>query len=150
MKKHKRNNKNNSFFKEVKNVFSERDDNFPWFYSGILLVGFTLGVLVTAGVDIISRTNINQNEEVATSDLSEKDKCIEKGGRYDSKEEKCLMVTNDGSDDCTDKADCEGWCLADADAELRTEGTGTCSDEFQPKGCFKFMDKGSVNEICLD
>lgn len=137
-----------SFWKEVKDVFSKSSypKIFPWLQSGLVLMGFTLGVFITVAVYMITDA-AGQNEGTIVSE-SEADKCRDKGGRYDSESEECILVTEDRGQGCKKNSDCEGWCLVDDDAEIGSEAEGTCSDDFTPEGCFKYMDEGKVNSIC--
>ncbi len=146
------NKQNNiSFWQAVKDTFKSKKDSkssmFPWLQTGLVLVGFTAGVLVTTGVDIISRMITNESD---TEEISEADKCREQGGRYDNENETCIMVTSDRGSPCSDNSECEGWCLADEDDTLGEEKMGYCSDDFNPNSCFKFIDGGIVNSICMD
>ena len=139
-----------SFFQILKDSFKSNkgDKTFPWLQSGILLVGFTLGILVTSSVDMLSRMDFSSTNEQETS-IDEADECRTKGGSYDTDNSICILNTSDNGTSCTDNTECEGWCLAGEELELGDEETGYCSDNFRPDGCFKFMDKGMVNSICL-
>lgn len=150
-KNKKSNQKEISFWKEVKKNLSFKRDNkeFPWLQSGLILLGFTLGVFVTSGVDIISRIDLSKEEEVIAEEMDDSEKCREQGGRYDRFAENCLLVTEDRGEPCTDKDDCSGYCLVDDDATLGEEVTGYCSENFIMEGCFKFADRGKVNSICI-
>lgn len=139
-----------SFFEMIKNSFksNKKEKSFPWLQSGFLLVGFTLGILVTSSVDLLSRMDLSSSNKQTTS-TDEADECRAKGGRYDADSDICTLYTSDNESECTDNTDCEGWCLASEDLELGSEEAGYCSDKFRPDGCFKFIDKGKVNSICL-
>ncbi len=139
-----------SFFKMIKDSFksNRKERSFPWLQSGFLLVGFTLGVLVTSSVDLLSRMDFSNTTKQSTS-TDEADECRAKGGSYDTDNEICILNTSDNESECTDNTDCEGWCLANEESELGNEEAGYCSDKFRPDGCFKFIDKGKVNSICL-
>jgi hypothetical protein len=147
------NNKNStkkmSFWEAVKTSFTSPEGKkiFPWFQSGLILIGFALGALVTSGVDVISRLDFGDEDE--TAEVSEADECRDQGGRYDEDNNNCVLVTSDRGNSCTKNDDCSGWCLADSDAEIGSEDEGYCSENFGPEGCFKFMDEGRVNEICM-
>ncbi|MBN2016413.1 hypothetical protein JW766_06320 [Candidatus Dojkabacteria bacterium] len=138
-----------SFWDTVKKSFRTDGSKkmFPWFQSGLLLVGFAAGVLVTSGVDIISRLDLEEND--TKEEESENQKCMDKGGRYDEDTQSCIMTTDDRGDACSKNEDCEGWCLIGEDATLGAQMNGYCSDNFKPKGCFKYIDNGKVNSICM-
>lgn len=137
-----------SFLDAVKNSFKpcKSSKTFPWFQSGLILVGFAAGVFVTSGVDILSRFT---SSEQSSQEISEDEKCREKGGRYDKESETCIIITSDRGGTCSDSSECQGWCLADENDELGQQEKGYCSDNFRPEGCFKFIDNGKVNSICM-
>jgi hypothetical protein len=148
VKNNKNSTKKMSFWQTVKAVFqpTKQGKVFPWLQSGLVLVGFAAGVLVTTGVDLISRY---ASSESTTDVVSEADKCREKGGRYDESDKNCILVTSDRGTDCTDNSDCEGWCIVDDSAEIGSEEGGSCTESYNVGGCVKFMDNGKVNSICL-
>ena len=120
---------------------------FPWLYTGLVLLGFSLGVLVTTTVDMFSRS-INTEDE-SPEDTEEVELCRSQGGRYDLDKNKCLTSSEDEGTGCKSNDDCEGWCLASNEAQIGAQSTGECSKEYRVKGCVKFIDNGSVNEVCL-
>lgn len=145
----KKKEKTKSFFETVKEAFkSDKNSTFPWFQSGLVLLGFALGVLVTAGVDIVSRYVPRESDQKVEA-KSKSQECREKGGSYDSDNEICKLETDDTGEGCSKNSECEGWCLASEDAEVGEDGKGECSDKITPEGCFKYIDDGMVNEICL-
>lgn len=140
-----------SFLSTVKSSFQKGNNpkQFPWFSSGLILIGFALGVLTASSVDIISRSTRTNSESSTDNTVTDAEQCREKGGRYDKENSTCILVTDDKGDGCSSNADCEGWCLADSNAELNSEDTGSCSDSFRKTGCFKFIDEGKVSSICM-
>lgn len=106
-----------------------------------VVVVFVL-VLVLVVVNIVFR----KKSEWDVVDAAE---CEEMGGRYNSDEEYCMLETRDEEWRCNNNSDCEGWCLAEEDAELGSKGYGKCSDSFKVTGCIKFIDEGLVNSICM-
>lgn len=120
---------------------------FPWYQSGLILVGFAAGVLVATSVDMVAR--IVRDEDVSTDTITAADKCREEGGMYNRGDDKCVYVTEDRGDTCQDNKECDGWCIVSDDAKVGDSGEGKCSEDFHPKGCVKFMDNGIVNAICL-
>jgi hypothetical protein len=144
------NGKKISFWQTLRSCFQTTQPTtkvFPWMQSGLVLLGFAIGVLVTTGVDILSRLDFSNDS--STVKISESDKCMDKGGRYDTKTRTCLLATNDDGNQCSSNDDCEGWCLTDEDATIGEQQSGYCSENFRPTGCFKFIDNGKVNEICI-
>jgi len=140
---------NVKFWNEVKSTLKGEGGKkaFPWVASGFVLIGFTLGVFVTTGVELISRMK-TEDKEIETDFSSSKD-CISKGGRYDEQEKKCYLVTEDRGEECTSNDDCQGYCLADENAELNSESKGTCSENYRLTGCIKYIDDGIVTSICF-
>ncbi|MBU0975178.1 MAG: hypothetical protein ABIE03_04075 [Patescibacteria group bacterium] len=136
------------FWKEVKNSFKGGGKTFPWLRSGYILLGFVLGVLVTAFV-YIAALQPNDSNKQTSSIVTEEDTCREDGGRYDRSQKTCLLTTNDRGDTCSDNSECDGWCLADSESKVGEKGEGNCSDEFDITGCIKFIDQGKVNSICI-
>lgn len=99
-------------------------------------------VLVLVVVNIVFR----KKSEWDVVDAAE---CEEMGGRYNYDEEYCILETRDEDWRCNSNSDCEGWCLAEEDAELGSKGYGKCSESFNVTGCIKFIDEGLVNSICM-
>jgi len=60
-----------------------------------------------------------------------------------------LLVTGDRGDSCSSNSECLGWCIADENDQIGEEKNGICSDNYHPAGCFKFIDEGEVNSICM-
>jgi len=142
--------KKTSVWESIKNAFTKSPHEvkiFPWYQSGILILGFSLGVLVTASVYTFTATPLSSETTLVSS--SKEDECVNSGGRYDDKNQICLLVTNDRGNTCTDSSDCQGWCSADENAKIGTGAEGICGESFNKKGCFKFIDKGKVNSICI-
>jgi hypothetical protein len=122
---------------------------FPWLQSGFILLGFSLGVLATSAVDLVSL--IDKKDNQTTINTEEDDKCIQEGGRYDYASKSCILNTSDRGGGCMDSSECEGWCLVDEKQELGSNvKNGYCSEEYRPEDCFKFADQGKVNSICLE
>jgi hypothetical protein len=119
---------------------------FPYF---VIFCFFTLVVLLfsfSGGRKPNSQPLEQKQEQI---EISPSEECRISGGRYDTKTEVCIYETTDAGNLCEKNKDCEGWCLVDESTQLREESTGFCSDVFKPKGCFKFIDNGKVNKICL-
>ncbi|MDD3647852.1 MAG: hypothetical protein PHS44_05140 [Candidatus Dojkabacteria bacterium] len=136
------------FWKEVKNSLKGDNKMFPWLRSGYVLVGIAIGVLVTAFVNIAIFKSSGADIEI-TETITDEEKCREEGGRYNRDQKTCLTSANDSGESCSDNSDCEGWCLADSNSKVGDIATGTCSEGFDATGCFKFIDNGKVNSICI-
>lgn len=139
----------NSFGKLVKEAFQPDQKNkmFSWYRTGLLLVGFTAGIFVATALDLVLR--IDTSNENASGVVSAQERCRDDGGNFDRISGNCLYTTEDRGDGCQANADCDGWCLVTDDQAVGSEGEGECSEDFHPKGCFKFMDNGMVNSICM-
>jgi len=82
-------------------------------------------------------------------DVIDSDECVEMGGQYNDEQNYCMLETRDKEWRCNSNSDCEGWCLAEEDAELGSRAYGKCSEAFSAQGCVKFIDEGMVNSICM-
>jgi len=128
---------------------------FSWLVSGWILVGFSFGVLTSAaGVIYAFRTSYAKFSLPETGSnenmLADEDSCRKEGGRFDKKTGECNLKTVDYKTKCTKNDDCQGLCMAEEDSLLGNKESGYCSIEFNMSGCFKFIDEGMVNSICLD
>lgn len=133
----------------VENTFkgSSSSKIFPWLQSGIFLVGLAMGALITASVCIYFGTSFEGLSKV--EEVSEEEKCRDEGGRYEETSQNCILETSDNGGPCKANTDCEGWCLAGENDEIGVVEEGVCSDDYHPRGCFKFIDNGEVNSICM-
>ena len=62
----------------------------------------------------------------------------------------CVRRSTDFGKACTAREDCQGQCLAPANAENSQRVAGSCSPLLWNAGCFKSMRDGVVAEICVD
>lgn len=122
-------------------------------YTGLVLIGFILGIVITSVVTLIILNGENTDSQTSTQAISleAKERCEREGGIWEltSRGYVCDYVTDDQGDSCTSNSDCSGWCLADDNAQLDTQSEGECSENKIVEGCFKYMDNRKVNSICL-
>jgi hypothetical protein len=120
---------------------------FPWLQTGIFLLGFVSGLFTATVIDLSAR--IVPKTKTTQTALSDEEKCRKDGGRYDTDAKSCIMTTSDTGNGCKSNKDCDGWCMASESDKIGTEKEGICSTEFAVNGCFKFIDNGKVNSICM-
>jgi len=136
-----------STLEKIKEHLSSPDSkSYSWVNSGILLLGFTLGIFSIAIILLIGKMDISESQSDA---ISEAQKCRVDGGRYND-DGSCSLVTEDKGFGCSSNEDCNGWCLAYDEEDIGTHSTGYCSEQYRTQGCFKFIDNGIVNSICMD
>lgn len=63
---------------------------------------------------------------------------------------RCDIKTNDAGKTCSDSDKCQGICMASKNAALRAKDTGTCSAYVAEYGCYKYIEDGIVDTICVD
>jgi hypothetical protein len=63
----------------------------------------------------------------------------------------CPLSFSDGGKDCTDKADCQGACLAQPGARMGEAAIGKCAATDSPFGCNAPVNKGVAGPVlCVD
>jgi hypothetical protein len=63
----------------------------------------------------------------------------------------CTIPFSDGGKPCTDKADCQGRCLAVPGQRMGEKGVGKCAPNDSVFGCNAPVDKGIVGPVlCVD
>jgi hypothetical protein len=62
----------------------------------------------------------------------------------------CVRRSTDPGKACTAREDCQGQCLAPANAQNGQRVTGSCSPLLWNAGCFKAVRGGLAAEICVD
>ena len=114
------------------------------------------GCVVYNGVggDAYSNDNAPIEPESTGLDLDNRVDCENADGVWKrwglSQEETCNLRANDYGKECTDKGDCEGWCITECvDEEC---DTGTCSEFVNFYGCTRFWRNGIQNDYvsCID
>lgn len=78
--------------------------------------------------------------------------CVRLGGSYEPAGRagylNCILAYPDAGKSCTDGADCQGDCRAEAGA---TSGPGTCQANTSSFGCYSKVEQGkAVGAICVD
>jgi hypothetical protein len=62
----------------------------------------------------------------------------------------CVRRSTDSGKACTAREDCQGQCLAPANAENGQPVAGRCSPLLWNAGCFKSVREGLAAKICVD
>ena len=63
----------------------------------------------------------------------------------------CVVPFADAGKTCSDKADCQGACIADGNAESQAATTGQCQKTNVQFGCYaKIVGGKSTGTICVD
>jgi putative hemolysin len=63
----------------------------------------------------------------------------------------CVVPYADAGKICSDKADCQGACIADGNAESQAATTGQCQKTNVQFGCYaKIVNGKSTGTICVD
>ena len=63
----------------------------------------------------------------------------------------CVVPFSDAGKTCSDKADCQGACIADGNAESQSATTGQCQKTNVQFGCYaKIVGGKSTGTICVD
>ena len=62
----------------------------------------------------------------------------------------CDVAATDARRICTDSTHCEGLCLVAQNVPEKTRAVGRCSAFLPEYGCFKFIENGAVDAICVD
>ena len=63
----------------------------------------------------------------------------------------CVVPFADAGKTCSDKADCQGACIADGNAESQSATTGQCQKTNVQFGCYaKIVGGKSTGTICVD
>ena len=63
----------------------------------------------------------------------------------------CVVPFADAGKTCSDKADCQGACIADGNAESQNATTGQCQKTNVQFGCYaKIVGGKSTGTICVD
>jgi putative hemolysin len=63
----------------------------------------------------------------------------------------CVVPYADAGKTCSDKADCQGACIADGNAESQAATTGQCQKTNVQFGCYaKIVAGKSTGTICVD
>jgi hypothetical protein len=86
---------------------------------------------------------------------SERADCETKGGRVERAGllgwERCTRSFTDGGKICTDSAQCQGQCRAEAIGAPREKLTGRCTANDNPFGCYATVQNGmSAGMLCVD
>lgn len=62
----------------------------------------------------------------------------------------CDLPATDARKICTDNLQCEGRCLVAADLPKGDPAIGSCSESIRTYGCFKEIEGGVVQHVCVD
>jgi hypothetical protein len=131
--------------------------------TGILLAGFA--VLLTAcaptPVSVCASPTTPKQVEAPTPerrdgfDPAAAKTCERRGGFYQIGgllgRYYCTIPFSDGGKPCTDKADCQGRCLAEPGQRIGTKATGKCAPNDSPFGCNAPVNEGVVGPVlCVD
>ena len=86
---------------------------------------------------------------------SETATCAARGGAMQPvgrmQRQTCVVPFSDAGKTCSDKADCQGACIADGNAESQAATTGQCQKTNVQFGCYaKIVDGKATGAICVD